>query len=104
MDANKKKEFPYSDETHAIIGCAFEVLNEIGHEFHEKIYENTLDVEFGLKDIPYSQQPEFNVTYKTVKVGKYVPDLTCYEKLWSIRKPSRGSQKTRGVKCSTISR
>ena len=27
-------------ETEAILGCAFDVLNEIGHGLHEKIYEN----------------------------------------------------------------
>ncbi len=81
MDADQKKDFLYSDETHSIIGCAFEVLNEIGHGFHEKIYENALVVEFKLRGIPYTQQPEYDVTYKTVQVGKYVPDLTCYEKI-----------------------
>ncbi len=71
----------YSEETHAIIGCSFEVLNEIGHGLHEKIYENALVVEFGLRDIPFSQQPEYDVNYKTVVVGKFVPDLINYEKI-----------------------
>jgi len=29
-------------ETEKIIGFGFEVLNEIGHGLHEKIYENAL--------------------------------------------------------------
>ena len=28
------------EETHAIIGCAFEVLNGLGHGLDEKCYEN----------------------------------------------------------------
>ena len=28
------------EETHQVLGCAFDVLNEIGHGFHEKVYEN----------------------------------------------------------------
>ena len=55
-----------------------EVLNEIGHGFHEKIYENALVVEFGLRRIPVNQQPDFPVIYKSVNVGSYVPDL-----IWS---------------------
>jgi GxxExxY protein len=55
MNADKKNEFLYPEETHAIIGCAFEVLSEIGHGLHEKIYENALVVEFGLRGIPYTQ-------------------------------------------------
>lgn len=81
MDADKKNEFLYAEETHAIIGCAFEVLNEIGHGLHEKIYENALVVEFELRGIPYSQQPEYDVIYKTVQVGKFVPDLITHGKI-----------------------
>jgi GxxExxY protein len=81
MDTDKEKKFLYGDETRAIIGCAFEVLNDIGHGLHEKIYENALVVEFGLQGIPYSQQPEYDVIYKTVSVGKYVPDLITHGKI-----------------------
>jgi GxxExxY protein len=81
MNADEKNEFLYAEETHAIIGCAFEVLNDIGHGLHEKIYENALVVEFELRDITYSQQEEFDVLYKTVPVGKYVPDLISHEKI-----------------------
>ena len=81
MNADQKNEFLYPEETHVIIGCSFEVLNEIGHGLHEKIYENALAVEFELRDIPYSQQKEFGVLYKTVPVGKYVPDLISYDKI-----------------------
>ena len=38
-------------ETEAIIGCAFEVLNELGHGLLEKPCENALVVEFGLRAI-----------------------------------------------------
>ena len=37
-----------------------------------------LVVEFGLRQIPVSQQPDFPVTYKSVIVGSYVPDLICF--------------------------
>ncbi|MEM1221933.1 MAG: GxxExxY protein [Verrucomicrobiota bacterium] len=75
------RDFLYSDETRAIIGCSFEVLNGIGHGLHEKIYENALVVEFGLQKIPYSQQPHYDVRYKNVQVGRFIPDLITYEKI-----------------------
>jgi len=65
-------------ETAAIISCAFEVLNELGHGLIEKPYENSLCVEFGLRGIPFVQQPRYDVVYKTVRVGEYVPDLIVY--------------------------
>ena len=47
----------------------------------EKPYENALVVEFGLKNIPYKQQPRFDVVYKGVKVGDYIPDLIVFDKI-----------------------
>ncbi len=55
-----------------------EVLNEIGHGFNEKIYENALVVEFELCAIPCEQQKPFDVVFKTKVVGTYVPDLICF--------------------------
>ena len=70
--------FMLKEETHKIIGCAFEVLNELGHGLYEKIYENALVVEFGLQGIPCEQQHRFDVLYKTHPVGFYVPDLIVF--------------------------
>jgi len=66
------------DEVYQLVGCAMEVLNGLGHGLHEKAYENALVVEFGLKGIPFVQQPRFDIIYKTVKVGEYVPDLIAF--------------------------
>lgn len=74
MDTNGH-ELYLKEEVFEIVGCAMEVLNEMGHGLLEKPYENALVVEFGLKSIPYRQQPRFEVAYKGVSVGEYVPDL-----------------------------
>jgi GxxExxY protein len=66
------------DETEAVIACAFEVLNELGHGLLEKPYENALVVEFGLRSIQFEQQSRYDVLYKKVKVGEYVPDLIVF--------------------------
>ena len=63
------------DEVYQLIGCALEVLNGVGHGLHEKIYENALVVEFKLRGITFDQQRRFDVIYKTVTVGEFVPDL-----------------------------
>jgi len=69
----------FEDETGAILNCAFEVLNVLGHGLLEKPYENALCVEFGLRGIPWSQQPRYDVFYKTVRIGEYVPDLIVFD-------------------------
>ncbi len=65
-------------ETEVIIGCAFEVLNQLGHGLLEKPYENALAVEFSLRSVQCEQQRHYDVLYKTVKVGEYVPDLIAF--------------------------
>ena len=80
MDTDKHR-FLFQEETHQIIGCAMEVLNTLGHGLLEKPYENALSVEFGLQNILFTQQPRFDVIYKTVKVGEYIPDLIAFEKI-----------------------
>lgn len=71
-------ELILKEECHQIVGCAMTVANSIGHGFFEKIYENALVVEFGIQHIPTCQQPEYPVVYKSVLVGKYIPDLICF--------------------------
>lgn len=69
------------EETHRIIGCAFDVLNEIGHGLHEKVYENALVVAFRSAGIPFEQQPRFPVMFRGCLVGEFVPDLIAYGKV-----------------------
>ena len=66
-------------EVFQIVGCAIEVLNMLGHGLVEKPYENPLVVEFGLRKIPFRQQPVFDVLYKGQKVGVFVPDLIAFD-------------------------
>jgi len=80
MDSNER-ELLLKEEVFGVVGCAMEVLNQLGHGLLEKPYENALVVEFNLRAIPFQQQPRFDVMYKGVRVGEYVPDLICYEKL-----------------------
>lgn len=65
-------------ETEAIIGFAFEILNEVGHGLNEKIYENALTVLFKLKGIAFDQQRRFPVLFRGIEVGQFVPDLIAF--------------------------
>ena len=78
LQGGNSTAFLLKEETHAIIGCAFEVLNELGHGLNEKCYENALVVEFRLRSMGFTQQRRFEVLYKRVPVGLFVPDLIAY--------------------------
>ena len=69
----------FKNEVFQIVGCATEVLNTLWHGLTEKPYENALVVEFGLRKIPFRQQPVFDVLYKGQKVGLFIPDLIAFD-------------------------
>jgi len=78
MDTNEEKLL-LKEEVFQIVGSAIEVLNTLGHGLVEKPYENALVVEFGLRKIPFRQQPSFDVLYKGHQVGLFVPDLIAFD-------------------------
>lgn len=99
---SKASKLIHAEETHAIIGAAMEVLNQIGHGFHEKPYENALVVELELRGIPFMQQPVYPITYKGRSVGTFIPDLVCFEKWWLTPRPLNGSLMWSGDRCLII--
>jgi len=65
-----------------IIGACFEVYNEKGCGFHEPVYHDCLELEFGLQQIPFVHEPSLNLTYKGMPIKhSYSPDFTCWEKI-----------------------
>ena len=79
MDANREEILLLKTAVFQIVGCAIEVLNTLGHGLLEKPYENALVVEFGMREIPFRQQPSFDVLYKNQKIGVFVPDLIAFD-------------------------
>src|SRR5437762_7933480 len=80
MNANNDRLI-YPEESYQIVGCAMEVLNELGPGLLEKPYENALVREFQLRNMSYSQQSGFPIVYKGVTVGEHIPDLIAFDKI-----------------------
>jgi len=80
MNTNGEKLL-LKDEVFQVVACAIEVLNGVGHGLIEKPYENVLVIEFSLRNIPFRQQPTFDVRYKTHKIGLFVPDLIVFDSI-----------------------
>jgi GxxExxY protein len=74
----KNMDLLLKHETEQILGCAFDVLNEVGHGFHEKIYENGLTVAFRLKGVPFDQQRKCPVLFRGQPIGEFIPDLLVF--------------------------
>ena len=69
------EEYQHNDLTSLIIKCFYEVYNELGYGFLEKVYENALKIELESCGLEVASQQPIKVTYKGVLVGKYYADL-----------------------------
>ncbi len=47
-------EYPLQEETYQILGVCFEVTHEKGCGFTEPVYQECLEIELGLKSIPFT--------------------------------------------------
>lgn len=80
MNANIHK-LKNNDMVYQVVGCAMEVVNELGHGLREKTYEKALIVELKRNNILFSQQKIFRVYYKSVHIDDYIPDLLVNDEL-----------------------
>ena len=72
----------YEEETYLIIGAAMTVHQELGRGFLEAVYQEALEKEFKLRDIPYKREIPMTIYYKNEPLNKcYVADFICYEKI-----------------------
>ena len=72
----------YDQELYAIIGAAMEVQNELGMGFLELVYHDALNVELGLRGIPYATEKPITITYKQKPLERvYKVDLVCFENI-----------------------
>ena len=68
-------EYIHSDLTSAIIGAFYDVYNELGYGFLEKVYENALAYELNKRGLGIQQQAPIKVYYDELLVGQYFADL-----------------------------
>lgn len=69
-------------ETYAILGACFEAYKEKGCGFLEAVYQESLEIEFELQNIPAKALVPLSLTYKGRKLKKsYEADFICYDKV-----------------------
>ena len=49
------------EKTYKIIGCAMEVHKELGCGFLEAVYQEALEREFKIQEIPHKSQPVIEI-------------------------------------------
>ncbi len=64
-----KKEYPESELTGKIIGCAMEVHRIIGNGFQEVIYQRALVIEMSNQGLEFNREYEMEIHYKGQHIG-----------------------------------
>jgi GxxExxY protein len=65
----------HQELTDVIIKTFYEVYNELGYGFLEKVYQNSLYLELKNKGYNVEAQKRISVYYKGTEVGEYFADL-----------------------------
>ena len=69
------KKFPHQELTKSIIGIYYNVYNELGFGFLEKVYHKALLIELKNNGYKIDSEKKVNVYYKNEIVGEYIPDI-----------------------------
>jgi GxxExxY protein len=72
----------YEAETYRILGACFEVYKEKGCGFLEAVYQECLEIEFDIQQIPFVAQDALMLNYKgRILKQCYKPDFVCHQKI-----------------------
>ncbi|RDB05761.1 GxxExxY protein [Runella aurantiaca] len=70
------KETKHNELTEQIIKVFYDVYNELGFGFLEKVYQNALYLELKSRGFKVEAQKQIKVHFKGYEVGEYYSDLT----------------------------
>ncbi len=81
QDIELRAELKHEAITRAVIGCAFEVINELGAGFLESVYENALLMALRQKGLNAVGQSPAHVMFRGECVGEFYADILVEEKV-----------------------
>ena len=72
----------FEKESFAINGAMFEVHRQLGPGLAEKVYQEALEIELKLRNIPFEREKVFKIEYKNNVLNQhYVADFVCFDKI-----------------------
>ena len=75
-------ELLFKNEVYAIVGAAMDVYNQLGPGFGEANYQEAMEIETVLRQIPNNPQQDIFIDYKGTKLKQFFkPDFICYDKI-----------------------
>ena len=71
----RKKDLLFPQLSYKIVGCAFDVFNQLGPGHVEKIYQKAMAVSFNEIGLTFKEQVHTNMKFKSRIIGKYFIDF-----------------------------
>lgn len=78
---NEKDKYPEAELTYKLIGIAYEIYNNLGAGFPEKVYQAAYEKELRNSKISYRREQYCNLLYKDSKIGRFFIDFLIEEKV-----------------------
>jgi GxxExxY protein len=76
------KELLLKDEVYQIVGAAIDVYNEFKAGFLESVYQEAMELELGLRNIPFKRQCPLHLKYKGIVLQKtFIADLIFFDQV-----------------------
>ena len=70
----------FKEEGYKLMGAAFEVYNQLGYGMAEEVYQQSLEMELALRNIPFRSKHELAMFYKAKQLEtRYKPDLFVFD-------------------------
>lgn len=73
--------YPDSELTGKIIGCAMEVHKHMGNGFQEVVYQRALAIEMNIQGLVFEREKEMDLLYKNYNVGSRRVDFFVENKI-----------------------
>ena len=74
-DEERESRLPHFSLTRDILSCCFEVMNELGPGFQERVYKNALLIAAKQQGLEVEVEKPFGVTFRNKLIGQYSADL-----------------------------
>ena len=75
LQDDRRSDLQHGEITEKIIGCAFEVINELGTGFLESVYEKAMAIALQEKGISVQCQQPLQVHFRKRIIGDFYADL-----------------------------
>lgn len=88
-----KKDLLFPELSYEIVGCAYDVHNELGGGLLEKVYQKAMAVGLKKRNIAFTEQAHYPIEYQGEKVGTGFFDFLIEDKV--VVELKRGSHFSR---------